>query len=65
MAMTVTIVLTVNDNKFVKSKHATATAGQESSMHQAGLVARKAVQRYLGGNAVSDSDVVLTSVTVA
>jgi hypothetical protein len=65
MAMTVTIVVTVQDTKFGKSKHATATAGQESSLHVAGEAAVDAIRHALGNNAVNAADVALTSVTVA
>ncbi len=65
MSMTVTVVVTVSDSKFPKSKHATATSGQSASLHVVGEATVAAVKAALGSNAVTDSDVQLTSVTVA
>src|ERR1700681_3417095 len=64
MAMTVTIVINVNDSGFDKSKLATATAGQGHNLHEVGVAAVQDVARALGSKIIA-SDVSLTSVTVA
>jgi len=63
--MTVTVVINVNDTKFDKSKLATATAGQGQALHLVGKLAQRAVRQSLGDIVSADSDVTVTSVTVA
>lgn len=64
MALVLTVVLTVPDVSFEKTKHVTATGGQAASFHTVGEIAREAWKKQLGPN-ITDSQVVLTSVTVA
>lgn len=65
MSMTVTVVVTVNDALFDKTKLATATNGQQGTMHDVGRITRRAVRQSLGDTVARSVDVVLTSVTVA
>ncbi len=64
MAMTVTIVLSVNEGNIQKSKHITATVGQEMRFHSVGEVAQQELTRCLGSN-IPSTAVTLTSVTAA